>query len=81
MYGYAEARTKDGRLVLIGKSRRVAHANRSWGYYNAVSIIWLDEDRREIGRESTALGKFNKEYKPKATGNYRVLDHGSQQFV
>lgn len=81
MYGYQEARTRDGRLILIGKPRRIAHANRTWGYYNAVSIIWLDENQREISRESTALGKFNKEHKPKATGRYRVLDHGTQSYV
>lgn len=81
MYGYSEARTKDGKLVLIGKPRRIAHANRAWGYYNAVSIIWLDEDRREVSRESVSLGRFNKEHKPKATGNYRVLDHPSRQYV
>lgn len=81
MYGYAEARTKDGRLVLIGKPRRTAHANRAWGYYNAVSVIWLDEDRRQVSCETTALGKFNKEHKPKATGSYRVYDAGTERFV
>lgn len=81
MYGYGEARTKDGRLVLIGRPRRTAHANRAWGYYNAVSVIWIDEDRREIGRDSFSLGKFNKEFKPVSTGFSRVFDAGSERFV
>lgn len=81
MYGYAEALTKDGRLVLIGKPRRIAHANRAWGYYNAVSVIWLDENRQQVSRETTALGKFNKEHRPKTTGNYRIYDAGTRRFV
>lgn len=81
MYGYSEARTKDGRLVLIGKPRRVSHTNRTWGYYNAVSVIWIDEDRRQTGHESFPLGKFNKEFKPVSTGFRRVYDAGTQRFV
>lgn len=81
MYGYSEARTNDGRLVLIGQRRRVAHSNRAWGYYNAVSVVWVDEDRRQLSRENLPLGKFNKEFKPKATGFQRVFDHAAQRFV
>lgn len=81
MYGYGEARTKDGRLVLIGKPQRVAHANRQWGFYNSVRIIWINEDRQEISSETISLGKFNKEYKPISTGFRRVYDAGSQRFV
>lgn len=81
MYGYSEARTKDGRLVLIGQRRRIAHSNRAWGYYNAVSIIWIDEDRCQLSRESLSLGRFNKEHKPKMTGYQRVFDAGTQRFV
>lgn len=81
MYGYTECRTKDGQLVLVGKPRRVAQVNRAWGYYNAVSVIWLNEDREQIGHGSFSVGRFNKEFKPKATGCYRVFDAGTQRFV
>lgn len=81
MYGYSEARLKDGRLVLIGQPRRIAHSNRAWGYYNAVSVIWIDQERRQLGRDTFSLGKFNKEFKPKATGFQRVFDHATQRFV
>lgn len=81
MYGYREARVKDGRLVLIGKSRRIAQVNRAWGYYSAVTVVWIDEERREVGRESFPLGKFNKQFKPVATGFQRVFDSGSQRYV
>lgn len=80
-YGYREARTKDGRLVLIGNVRRTAHSNRAWGYYNAVTVIWIDEDRRQVSRESLSLGKFNKDHKPAATGFQRVYDAGTERFV
>lgn len=80
MYGYGEARTKDGRLVLIGKRQR-ARVRMGRGYYNIVTVIWLDEERRQIGSESIPLGRFNKEYRPVATGHRRVFDAGSQTFV
>jgi len=81
MYGYAEARTKDGRLVLIGNRQRVAHVNRAWGYYNQVSIVWVTEDYQEIARELLPLGKFNKDHKPKQTGIRRMFDAGSKRYV
>lgn len=81
MYGYGEARTKDGRLVLIGKPQRVAHVNRQWGYYNQVRLIWIDEDRRELSTELISLGKFNKDHKPVSTGFRRTFDAGTQRFV
>lgn len=81
MYGYSEVRVKDGRLALMGNRRRIAHTNRAYGYYNAVSIVWIDEDRRELGRDSFPLGKFNKEHKPVATGFRRVFDAGTQRYV
>jgi hypothetical protein len=80
-YGYSEARTRDGRLVLVGRRRRIAHTNRAWGFYNAVSVVWVDEDRCEMGRESVSLGKFNKEHGPVATGFRRVFDAGSGRFL
>lgn len=80
MYGYGEARTKDGRLVLIGKSRRT-RVKDGWGYYNVINVIWLDEDRRQIGSESFPVGTFNKQYRPVSTGYRRVYDAGSQTFV
>lgn len=64
---YQEAVTRSGQRVLIGERRRIAHANRSWGYYNAVSVIWLDDNGQQIRRESVSLGKFNREHKPKLT--------------
>lgn len=81
MYGYTELKTKDGRLVLMGQRRRVAHVNRAWGYYDAVSVIWLDAEWRQLSRESISLGKFNKQHKPVATGFHRVFDAGMQRFV
>lgn len=80
-YGYTEVKTKDGRLALMGNRRRVAHSNRAWGYYNAVSIVWVDGEGKELSRESVSLGGFNKQHKPVATGNCRVFDHGSQRYV
>jgi hypothetical protein len=81
MYGYQEARTRNDKLVLIGNRRRVAHVNRAWGYYDAATVVWIDDDGRELSRESVSLGRFNKEHKPVATGNSRVFDHGSQRYV
>ena len=81
MYGYQEMITKNGALVLMGNRKRVAHTNRAWGYYDAVWLVWINQDHQELSREFVALGKFFKEHKPKSTGFQRVYDAGTQRYV
>lgn len=79
MYGYGEFRTKDGRLGLAGSQIRVRSP---YGrFYNKIYVIWIDEERREIGRDSFPLGQFNKTLKPVSTGHRRVYDAGTKTFV
>jgi hypothetical protein len=80
-YGYGEARTRDGRLVLIGNVRRVAHVNRQWGYFNQVTVVWVSEEREELSRETISLGQFNKAHRPISTGHRCIFDAGTKRYV
>jgi hypothetical protein len=79
-YGHQEAKTKDGRLCILGKPIRT-RSREGWGYYNVVTVTWIDEEGKRLGSESWPLGRLNGKLKPLATGNSLVWDAMQNRFI
>jgi hypothetical protein len=68
----------EGHRVVALDKRRVPHANRAWGYYNAVEIRYVDPGFAPDGPRLLPAGKFFKA--AKATGRKLFWQGGAVGF-